>query len=67
MELERLGGGGVKPEGANGRLLKPALAVCVCLCAALLLAVILGEYTHTHTHTCTSKHLQINLWTLMSV
>ncbi|XP_046880119.1 phosphate-regulating neutral endopeptidase PHEX [Hypomesus transpacificus] len=41
MELERLGGGGVKPEGANGRLLKPALAVCVCLCAALLLAVIL--------------------------
>lgn len=41
MELERLGGGGVKPQGANSRLLKPALAVCVCLCVALLLAVIL--------------------------
>ncbi|XP_042254880.1 phosphate-regulating neutral endopeptidase PHEX [Thunnus maccoyii] len=41
MELERLGGSGVKPERGNSRLYRIALAMCVCVCAALLLALIL--------------------------
>ncbi|XP_034004572.1 phosphate-regulating neutral endopeptidase PHEX [Trematomus bernacchii] len=41
MEVERLSGGGVKPERGNSRLYRIALAMCVCLCAALLLALIL--------------------------
>ncbi|XP_035475542.2 phosphate-regulating neutral endopeptidase PHEX [Scophthalmus maximus] len=41
MELEHLGGGGVKPERGNTRLYKIALAMCVFLCAILLLALIL--------------------------
>uniref|UniRef100_A0A3Q2E4R0 Phosphate regulating endopeptidase homolog, X-linked n=1 Tax=Cyprinodon variegatus TaxID=28743 RepID=A0A3Q2E4R0_CYPVA len=43
MELEHLGGGGVKTERGVGRLYKIALAMCVCLCAALLLGLILGS------------------------
>eukprot|EP00064_Thunnus_orientalis_P020988 superscaffoldBa00006100_g21142 len=41
MELERLGGSGVKPERGNSRFYRIALAMCVCVCAALLLALIL--------------------------
>ncbi|KAM9827870.1 phosphate-regulating neutral endopeptidase PHEX isoform 2-T2 [Neosynchiropus ocellatus] len=41
MELERLGGAGVKPEQGPSRVYKIALATCVCLCAALLLGLIL--------------------------
>ncbi|XP_068566340.1 phosphate-regulating neutral endopeptidase PHEX [Cebidichthys violaceus] len=52
MELERLGGGGVKPERGNSRLYKIALAVCVCLCAALLLALILVSQKSSQEEFC---------------
>ena len=51
MELEHLGGSGVKPDRGNARLYRIALAMCVSLCAILLLALILGKSTKTHTHT----------------
>ncbi|XP_055007227.1 phosphate-regulating neutral endopeptidase PHEX [Boleophthalmus pectinirostris] len=41
MELDRLGGGGVKPERGAPRLYRVALAMCACLCVALLLALII--------------------------
>lgn len=51
MELEHLGGTGVKPEKSNNRVYKIAVAICVCLCAVLLLALIVGKsFLHTHTH-----------------
>ncbi|KAK9527491.1 hypothetical protein VZT92_014049 [Zoarces viviparus] len=52
MELERLGGGGVKPERGNSRLYKIALAMCVCLCAALLLALILVSQKSSQEEFC---------------
>ncbi|KAM6907958.1 phosphate-regulating neutral endopeptidase PHEX [Lycodopsis pacificus] len=52
MELERLGGGGVKPERGNSRLYKMALAMCVCLCAALLLALILVSQKSSQEEFC---------------
>nr|XP_040023571.1 phosphate-regulating neutral endopeptidase PHEX [Gasterosteus aculeatus aculeatus] len=52
MELERLGGGGVKPERGNSRLYRIALAVCVCLCAALLLALILVSQKSRQEEFC---------------
>ncbi|KAA8580550.1 hypothetical protein FQN60_013508 [Etheostoma spectabile] len=52
MELERLGGGGVKPERGNSRLYRIALAMCVCLCAALLLALILVSQKSSQEEFC---------------
>lgn len=65
MELEHLGGGGVKPERDSSRLYKIALAMCVLLCAALLLALILGKSTpNTHIylymHTFCSSYIIIS-------
>ncbi|XP_068437863.1 phosphate-regulating neutral endopeptidase PHEX [Clinocottus analis] len=52
MELERLGGGGPKPERANTRLYRIALAMCVCLCAVLLLALILVAQKSSQEEFC---------------
>ncbi|XP_054478641.1 phosphate-regulating neutral endopeptidase PHEX [Anoplopoma fimbria] len=52
MELERLGGGGVKPERGNSRLYRIALAMCVCVCAALLLALILVSQKSSQEEFC---------------
>uniref|UniRef100_A0A3Q1B2F8 Phosphate regulating endopeptidase homolog, X-linked n=1 Tax=Amphiprion ocellaris TaxID=80972 RepID=A0A3Q1B2F8_AMPOC len=52
MELEHLGGGGVKPERGSSRLYKIALAMCVCLCAALLLALILVSQKSSQEEFC---------------
>lgn len=62
MELEHLGGGGVKPERGTNRLYKIALVMCVCVCAALLLALILGKSINMHTlkHTCICIYVCIN-------
>uniref|UniRef100_UPI0037E91C72 phosphate-regulating neutral endopeptidase PHEX n=1 Tax=Semicossyphus pulcher TaxID=241346 RepID=UPI0037E91C72 len=54
MELERLGGGGVKPERDNSRLYRIALAMCVCVCAALLLALILVSQKSSQQEFCLS-------------
>ncbi|KAF7214142.1 phosphate-regulating neutral endopeptidase PHEX isoform X1 [Nothobranchius furzeri] len=52
MELEHLGGGGVKPERGGNRLYKIALVMCVCLCAALLLALILVSQKSSQEEFC---------------
>ncbi|GLD69167.1 phosphate-regulating neutral endopeptidase [Lates japonicus] len=52
MELEHLGGGGVKPERGNTRLYRIALAMCVCLCAVLLLALILVSQKSSQEEFC---------------
>ncbi|XP_047468059.1 phosphate-regulating neutral endopeptidase PHEX [Mugil cephalus] len=52
MELEHLGGGGVKPERGSSRLYKIALAMCVCLCAVLLLALILVSQKSSQEEFC---------------
>ncbi|XP_015225644.1 PREDICTED: phosphate-regulating neutral endopeptidase [Cyprinodon variegatus] len=54
MELEHLGGGGVKTERGVGRLYKIALAMCVCLCAALLLGLILVSQRSSKAEFCLS-------------
>ncbi|XP_076026595.1 phosphate-regulating neutral endopeptidase PHEX [Genypterus blacodes] len=54
MELEHLGGGGVKPPRSNSRLYRVALAMCVCLCAALLLALILVSQRSSQEEFCLS-------------
>ncbi|XP_037550251.1 phosphate-regulating neutral endopeptidase PHEX [Nematolebias whitei] len=52
MELEHLGGGGVKPERGTNRLYKIALVMCVCICAALLLALILVSQKSSQEQFC---------------
>ncbi|XP_056290337.1 phosphate-regulating neutral endopeptidase PHEX isoform X2 [Pseudoliparis swirei] len=52
MELERLSGGGVKPERGNSRLYRIVLAMCVCVCAALLLALILVSHKSSQEELC---------------
>ncbi|XP_005932227.1 phosphate-regulating neutral endopeptidase PHEX [Haplochromis burtoni] len=52
MELEHLGGGGVKPERDSSRLYKIALAMCVLLCVALLLALILVSQKSSQEEFC---------------
>ncbi|XP_053715599.1 phosphate-regulating neutral endopeptidase PHEX isoform X2 [Synchiropus splendidus] len=52
MELERLGGTGVKPEQGPSRVYKIALAMCACLCAALLLALILVAQKSNQEEFC---------------
>ncbi|XP_069015864.1 phosphate-regulating neutral endopeptidase PHEX [Embiotoca jacksoni] len=52
MELDHLGGSGVKPERGSSRLYKIALAMCVCLCAALLLALILVSEKSSQEEFC---------------
>ncbi|XP_068160623.1 phosphate-regulating neutral endopeptidase PHEX [Antennarius striatus] len=54
MELERLGGGGVKPERGSARRYRIALVVCVCLCAALLLALIIVSQKTRQGEFCLS-------------
>ncbi|XP_056155617.1 phosphate-regulating neutral endopeptidase PHEX [Lampris incognitus] len=52
MELEHLGGNGVKLERGNRRLLRTTLAVCVCICLALLLALILVSQRTSQKEFC---------------
>ncbi|XP_023805881.1 phosphate-regulating neutral endopeptidase isoform X1 [Oryzias latipes] len=52
MELEHLGGAGLKPERGSGRLYKISLAMCACLCFALLLALILVSQRSSQEQFC---------------